>query len=182
VPARAARACPARRHRRGTVDFIPNYDGNEVQPVVLPARFPNLLVNGSQGIAVGMATNIPPHNLGEVIDANTAPPGTSGGDTGRTDALREGPDFRWSTHSRPAGLIDAYPNRTRLSEARAVAEITESRSGADQIIVTEIPYQTSVAGIEMKIADAIESGDLTGLISSCCRMTQPEGSHASSSH
>ena len=165
----------------GTVDFIPNYDGNEVQPVVLPARFPNLLVNGSQGIAVGMATNIPPHNLGEVIDATLHllehPEATP------DELMRfvKGPDFpTGALILGRAGLIDAYRTGRGSVKLRAVAEITESRSGADQIIVTEIPYQTSVAGIEMKIADAIDSGDLTG-ISAACRTTRPGGCRASSS-
>ena len=148
----------------GTVDFIPNYDGSEVQPVVLPARFPNLLVNGSQGIAVGMATNIPPHNLGEIIDATLHliehPEATP-------DELMQfvkGPDFpTGALILGRSGMIDAYRTGRGSVKMRAVAEITESRSGADQIIVTEIPYQTSVGGIELKIADAIESGDLTGI-------------------
>ena len=150
----------------GTVDFIPNYDGNEVQPVVLPARFPNLLVNGSQGIAVGMATNIPPHNLAEIIDATLHvlehPEATP------DDLMHfvKGPDFpTGALILGRAGLLDAYRTGRGSVKMRAVAEITESRSGADQIIVTEIPYQTSVAGIEMKIADAIESGDLAGISS-----------------
>jgi DNA gyrase subunit A len=150
----------------GTVDFVPNYDGNEVQPVVLPARFPNLLVNGSQGIAVGMATNIPPHNLAEVIDATLYviehPEATP------DDLMQfvKGPDFpTGGLILGRSGLMDAYRTGRGSIKLRAVAEITQSRSGADQIIVTEIPYQASIAGFEMKISDAINSGDLTGISS-----------------
>src|SRR5271165_3641049 len=148
----------------GTVDFIPNYDGNEVQPVVLPARYPNLLVNGSQGIAVGMATNIPPHNLGEIIDATLHL--LEHPDATPDELMRfvRGPDFpTGALILGRVGLLDAYRTGRGSVKLRAVAEITESRTGADQIIVTEIPYQTSVGGIEMKIADAIESGELTGI-------------------
>jgi len=114
----------------------------------------------------GMATNIPPHNLGEVIDATLYllehPEATP-------DELMhfvKGPDFpTGALILGRAGLIDAYRTGRGSVKLRAVAEITESRSGADQIVVTEIPYQTSVAGIEMRIADAIDSGDLAGISS-----------------
>ena len=111
-----------------------------------------------------MATNIPPHNLGEIIDATLHllehPEATP------DELMRfvKGPDFpTGALILGRSGLLDAYRTGRGSVKLRAVAEITESRSGADQIVVTEIPYQTSVGGIEMKIADAIESGDLTGI-------------------
>ena len=127
-----------------TVDFSPNFDGKLKEPSVLPSRFPNLLVNGSQGIAVGMATNIPPHNLGEVIDATVHlidnPEATS------DDLMQfvQGPDFptRAQILGR-VGIRDAYRTGRGSIRMRAVAEIVEGRT-SDQIVVTEIPYQTSV--------------------------------------
>ncbi|MHB8246552.1 MAG: DNA gyrase subunit A [Acidimicrobiales bacterium] len=147
-----------------TVDMIPNYDGRDEQPVVLPARFPNLLVNGSQGIAVGMATNIPPHNLGEVIDATfhylDHPESTP-------DELMQfvkAPDFpTGALILGRAGILDAYRTGRGSVKMRAVAEIQEGRGGKDQIVVTEIPYQTSVEGISTRIAEAVEAGDITGI-------------------
>ncbi|HLI16348.1 MAG TPA: DNA gyrase subunit A [Acidimicrobiales bacterium] len=146
-----------------TVDRVPNYDGSDEEPTVLPARFPNLLVNGSQGIAVGMATNIPPHNLAEVIDATRyllAHP-----DAGAEDLMRfvKGPDFpTGGLILGRAGILDAYRTGRGSVKLRALAEITESK-GATQIVVTEIPYQTSVEVIEKQIAEAIEAGDLAGI-------------------
>src|SRR5262249_54144246 len=139
-----------------TVDFEPNYDGTAEQPVVLPARFPNLLVNGSQGIAVGMATNIPPHNLGEVIDAVLHlidhPEATS------DELMRfvRAPDFPTAALILGrAGLMDAYRTGRGSIKLRAVAEIAETRGGGQQIVVTELPYQTSTDVISMKIADLV---------------------------
>src|SRR6187200_1706356 len=126
-----------------TVDFIPNYDGTTTQPTVLPARFPNLLVNGSQGIAVGMATNIPPHNLGEVIDATIHlidnPEATP------QDLMRfvKGPDFPTGGYILGRqGIIDAYTTGRGSIRMRARAEIEENKRGV-QIVVTELPYQSS---------------------------------------
>jgi DNA gyrase subunit A len=146
-----------------TVDFKENFDGKHKEPVVLPSRFPNLLVNGSQGIAVGMATNIPPHNLGEVIDATIHlldhPDATP-------DDLMEfvkGPDFptRAQILGR-VGIRDAYRTGRGSIRLRAVAEIVEGRTG-DQIVVTEVPYQVSVEQIARKAAELVDRGDLTGL-------------------
>ncbi|HVB07220.1 MAG TPA: DNA gyrase subunit A [Acidimicrobiales bacterium] len=146
-----------------TVDFIPNFSGSDDQPVVLPARFPNLLVNGSQGIAVGMATNIPPHNLGEVIDATqhllTHPEAT----TEDLMAFVKGPDFPTGAQILGrSGILDAYRTGRGSVKLRAVAEIQEER-GTAQIVVTEIPYQTAVESIEKQVAEAIERGDLSGI-------------------
>ncbi len=147
-----------------TVDFVANYDGSDNEPVVLPARFPNLLVNGSQGIAVGMATNIPPHNLGEVIDATRYlldhPEATS------DDLMHfvKGPDFpTGALILGRAGILDAYRTGRGSVKLRAVAEITESRNGIPQIVVTEIPYQTAVDVIEKQISDAIDAGHVSGI-------------------
>src|SRR6266700_4183100 len=136
-----------------TVDFIPNYDGYEQEPVVLPARFPNLLVNGSQGIAVGMATNIPPHNLGEVVDGIMAvieDPAIS-----VKDLMKKvkGPDFP------TAGLImgrdgirDAYETGRGSIRMRARVLIEEGRQGRQRLVVTELPYMVNKARLAEKIA------------------------------
>ena len=147
-----------------TVEMMPNYDGSTEQPTVLPARFPNLLVNGSQGIAVGMATNIPPHNLGEVIDAVLHvlqhPEATS------DELMRfvKGPDFpTGALILGRAGILDAYRTGRGSVKLRAVAEIVEGRSGKAQIVVTELPYQTSVDAIAQRTAEALAAGDVPGI-------------------
>ena len=147
-----------------TVDFVPNYDATSEEPTVLPARFPNMLVNGSQGIAVGMATNIPPHNLGEVIDATTHllehPDATP-------DDLMEfvkGPDFpTGALILGRQGILDALRTGRGSIKLRAVAEIDEGRDGATRIVVTEMPYQTSIASVSKKIEDLVRAGDLDGI-------------------
>ncbi len=147
-----------------TVDMIPNYDGMFEQPVVLPSRFPNLLVNGSQGIAVGMATNIPPHNLGEVIDAVVHlldnPDATP-------DDLMEfvkGPDFpTGASILGKAGIIDAYRTGRGSVKMRATVEIEESKTGRMEIVVSELPYQTSCSAIASRIQDLVDGGDLDGI-------------------
>jgi DNA gyrase subunit A len=146
-----------------TVDFEPNYDNSTQQPVVLPSRFPNLLVNGSQGIAVGMATKIPPHNLGEVIDATLhllAHP-----DATPDELMRfvKGPDFptRAQILGRQ-GILDAYRTGRGSIKLRAVAEIEETTRDT-RIVVTEFPYEVSVESIEEKIYDLVKSGELDGI-------------------
>ena len=146
-----------------TVDFEPNYDNSTQQPVVLPSRFPNLLVNGSQGIAVGMATKIPPHNLGEVIDATLhliAHPDATPDDL---MAFVKGPDFPTAAQILGRqGVLDAYRTGRGSIKVRAVAEIDEV--GRDtRIVVTEFPYEVSVESIEEKIYDLVKSGDLEGI-------------------
>ena len=146
-----------------TVNFSPNFDGSTEEPKVLPGRFPNLLVNGSQGIAVGMATNIPPHNLGEVIDATLHlidnPEATP-------DDLMEfvkGPDFPTGAQIMGrAGLISAIRTGRGSIKMRAKAEIEEGPKG-DRIVVTEIPYQTSVETIEEKIAELANARVIEGV-------------------
>jgi DNA gyrase subunit A len=146
-----------------TVDKNPNYDGSEEEPAVLPARFPNLLVNGSVGIAVGMATNIPPHNLDEVVDAVNHL--LDNPDATPADLMKivKGPDFPTGAQIMGRqGIIDAYRTGRGSIKLRAKAEIDEGKRG-DQIVVTEIPYQTSVETIEQKIADLVNNRVIDGV-------------------
>jgi DNA gyrase subunit A len=147
-----------------TVDMLQNYDGTTEEPSVLPARFPNLLVNGSQGIAVGMATSIPPHNMGEVIDATLHlidnPEATP------DDLMKfvKGPDFpTGGTILGLAGIYDAYRTGRGSVKVRAKASIEEGRRGQMQIIVTELPYQTSCSAIAARIQELVDGGDLDGI-------------------
>ncbi|MGC8463302.1 MAG: DNA gyrase subunit A [Acidimicrobiales bacterium] len=149
---------------QNTVDFTANYDATSEEPTVLPARFPNLLVNGSQGIAVGMATNIPPHNLGEVIDATIHllehPDATSDD----LMAFVKGPDFpTGALILGRQGILDAFRTGRGSIRLRARAEIVEGRAGETTIVVTEMPYQTSVATVAKKIEDLVRAGDLDGI-------------------
>ncbi len=144
-----------------TVDFVPNFDGYEQQPVVLPSRFPNLLVNGSGGIAVGMATNIPPHNLGETIDAVVHyldhPEATPG------DLMKfvKGPDFpTGATIMGRQGIKDAYETGRGSIKVRAVTEVEEGANGRSKIVVTELPYQVNKARLAEKIADLVKLGKI----------------------
>ena len=149
-----------------TVDFEPNYDGYEMQPVVLPARFPNLLVNGSSGIAVGMATNIPPHNLGEVIDACIAvlekPELTDQSDEMLKVVMSkiQGPDFpTGALILGKQGIVDAYTTGRGSVKMRAVCEIEEGPKGNPRIVVTELPYQVNKARLLAKIAELVHLKD-----------------------
>ena len=147
-----------------TVDMIPTYDGSREQPVVLPARFPNLLVNGSQGIAVGMATNIPPHNLGEVIDATIHLIDNPGATPDDLMQFVKGPDFpTGGTILGRAGIIDAYRTGRGSIKMRAKATIEETKRGGFQIVVTELPYQTSCSAIAGRIQELVDSGELDGI-------------------
>jgi DNA gyrase subunit A len=147
-----------------TVDMIPNYDGSTEQPVVLPARFPNLLVNGSQGIAVGMATNIPPHNLGEVIDAVVHLLDNPEATSDDLMAFVKGPDFpTGASILGKAGIIDAYRTGRGSVKMRATVSIEESKTGRMEIIVSELPYQTSCSAIASRIQELVDGGDLDGI-------------------
>src|SRR5215207_4531217 len=147
-----------------TVDMVPNYDGSTEQPAVLPARFPNLLVNGSQGIAVGMATNIPPHNLGEVIDATIHLLDNPGATADDLMHFVKGPDFpTGATILGRAGIMDAYRTGRGSVKMRATATIQETARGVVQIVVTELPYQTSCSAIAARIQELVDGGDLEGI-------------------
>src|SRR6185369_10293812 len=147
-----------------TVDFRPNYDGTMKEPIVLPAGVPNLLLNGTLGIAVGMATNIAPHNLGEVVDATTHL--IEHKDATTEDLLQhiKGPDF-------PTGAImygekdiqHAYTTGRGGIVVRGEAEITEDKKGQFQIIITSIPYRVNKAELIMKIADLVRDKVLEGI-------------------
>ena len=146
-----------------TVDMVANYDGSDEEPSVLPGRFPNLLINGSQGIAVGMATNIPPHNMGEVIDAAIHVLNNPTATPDDLMAFVKGPDFpTGALILGRQGILDAYRTGRGSIKMRAVAEIEEGRVG-DRIVVTEFPYQTSVEVIEQKISDLVKAGELDGI-------------------
>src|SRR5213082_2889062 len=142
-----------------TVDFVPNYDGSRQEPLVLPARFPNLLVNGSSGIAVGMATNIPPHNLRETIDAVIAYMDNPKIDTAGLMKHIKGPDFpTGGIIVGRSGIRDAYETGRGRVVIRARAHIEPLRQGKEAIIVTEMPYQVTKgdsrgekAGLIMKV-------------------------------
>ena len=146
-----------------TVDFTPNYSNSAEEPTVLPARFPNLLVNGSQGIAVGMATNIPPHNLGEVIDASVHLLEHPDATPENLMEFVKGPDFPTGAQILGRqGIIDAYTGGRGSIKLRAVADIEEVRNET-RIVVTEMPYQTSVEVVEQKIHDLVKSGEVDGI-------------------
>ncbi len=146
-----------------TVDFADTYSGEFQEPVVLPSRFPNLLVNGSQGIAVGMATNIPPHNLGEVVDATIHL--LEHPDATVEDLMHfvRGPDFpTGALILGRSGIHDAYMTGRGSIKMRARAEIVESKRGT-AIVVTELPYQVGRASVLGKIRDLVESRDIDGI-------------------
>ena len=147
-----------------TVDFIPNFDGEEKEPVVLPSRFPNLLVNGSNGIAVGMATSIPPHNLAETIDAAVKIIDEPECSIDELCKIVKGPDF-------PTGAVimgknsakQAYRTGQGKVVVRAVTEIEETNKGRQQIIVSEIPYQVNKARLIEKMAELVKDKRIEGI-------------------
>jgi DNA gyrase subunit A len=148
-----------------TVDFGPNYDESKREPLVLPARFPNLLVNGSAGIAVGMATNMPPHHLGETIDAVVAMIDNPGIDVEGLMKHIKGPDFPTGAYVvGRSGIRDAYRTGRGRIVMRARAHIEELRGGKSAIVVTELPYGVKKggdAGVILKIADLVRDKVLT---------------------
>ncbi|MGH3665105.1 MAG: DNA gyrase subunit A [Egibacteraceae bacterium] len=146
-----------------TVDFVDNYDGQEVEPVVLPSRFPNLLVNGSSGIAVGMATNIPPHNLVEMSDAVIAT--VANPDIALDELLRlvPGPDFpTGALIMGTTGIREAYKTGRGSIRMRAATEVEEDAKG-ERIVVTELPYQVNKANLAVKIADLVRDRRIAGI-------------------
>ena len=145
-----------------TVDFVANYDATSEEPTVLPARFPNMLVNGSQGIAVGMATNIPPHNLGEAIDATVHLLEHPDATPDDLMAFVKGPDFpTGGLILGRQGILDALRTGRGSIKMRAVAEVEEGRAGETRIVVTEMPYQASIASVSKKIEDLVRAGTST---------------------
>ena len=149
---------------KNTVDFGPNFDETLMQPKVLPCRFPNLLVNGSGGIAVGMATNIPPHNLGEVIDAYVAMIENRDISVEELMAYIPGPDFPTGAPIMgTAGIRQAYRTGRGKIVVRAKAEIEEMHGGKSRIIVTEIPYQVNKARLVEKIAELVHDKRVEGI-------------------
>ena len=149
---------------KDTVDFYPNFDATLMQPAVLPARFPNLLVNGSSGIAVGMATNIPPHNLGEVVDAAVALIDNPDIDL---DGLMEhikGPDFpTGGTILGISGIREAYHTGRGRIVVRAKSEIESLPNGRDRIIINEIPYLVNKARLISRIAELVHEKRIDGI-------------------
>jgi DNA gyrase subunit A len=144
-----------------TVDFVPNFDGYEQQPTVLPARFPNLLVNGAGGIAVGMATNIPPHNLNEVIDGVVHYLDNPEATPAELMKFIKAPDFpTGATIMGRQGVRDAYETGRGSLKVRAVTQIEESTNGKSKIVVTELPYQVNKARLAEKIADLVKTQKL----------------------
>jgi DNA gyrase subunit A len=149
---------------RNTVDFIPNYDGSHQEPTVLPSKLPNLLLNGTMGIAVGMATSIPPHNLGELCDGVAMLIDNPDASVEGLMEVVKGPDF-------PTGgiiynkkdIAAAYSTGKGGIVMRAKAEIAENRSGHFQIIVTEVPYNTNKAALIEKIAELVQEKKLEGI-------------------
>src|ERR687898_1042088 len=151
-----------------TVDFKPNYDGKEQEPVVLPSRFPNLLVNGSTGIAVGMATNIPTHNLREVAAAvqwSLEHPEASAEELLEAAMERiQGPDFpNGALIVGRRGIEEAYRTGRGSVIMRAVVEIEEDRSGRTSLVVTELPHMVNPDNLALKIAELVNTGKLSGI-------------------
>ncbi|MPZ25317.1 MAG: DNA gyrase subunit A [Micromonosporaceae bacterium] len=154
--------------REGTVDFVPNYDGRSEEPVVLPARFPNLLVNGSEGIAVGMATKIPPHNLGEIAAAVQwclANPEVDEATTlEELLKLVKGPDF--PTYGLIVGttaIQDAYRTGRGAIRMRAVVDVEEDPKGRSLLVVSQLPYQVNPDNLAQRTAELVKEGKLAGI-------------------
>src|ERR1700756_2499199 len=149
---------------KDTVDFQANYDGNEKEPVVLPARFPNLLVNGAGGIAVGMATNIPPHNLGEVIDACMALINDPALTIDDLIKIVPGPDFpTGATILGRQGIRAAYHLGRGSIVMRGKVEIETLRREREAIVITEIPYQVNKANMVERIAELVREKKIDGI-------------------
>lgn len=156
-----------------TVDYVPNYDGTEQIPAVLPTKIPNLLINGASGIAVGMATNIPPHNLGEVIDGCLA---YIDNEAITIDELMDyipGPDFPTAALiSGRKGIIDAYKTYRGKVYMRSKAEIETDKNGKETIIVSEIPYQVNKARLIEKIAELVKEKKSKGSVHCVTSLTK----------
>ena len=147
-----------------TVDFVPNYDESTQEPALLPAALPNLLVNGSSGIAVGMATNIPPHNLNEVVDAVLLQLDNPEVTLEELMQVLPGPDFPTAgyIHGRQ-GILDAYRTGRGLIQMRAKAAVEKARGGRENIVVTELPYQVNKAKLVERMAELIREKKIDGV-------------------
>ena len=149
---------------KDTVDFRPNYDGSESEPSVLPAKLPNLLLNGQIGIAVGMATSIPTHNLGEIVDATIEIINNPKSSLEDLMKFVKGPDFpTGAIVYGGAPMVQAYRTGRGSVTMRAVAEIVETKRGRHQIVVTEIPYSVNKASLIEKIADLVKEKKITAI-------------------
>ena len=147
-----------------TVDFMPNYDGSQDEPLVLPAEFPNLLVNGGTGIAVGMATNIPPHNLGEIIDATTALIDNPDLETRDLFKYVQGPDFpTGACICGKEGIYEAYSTGRGRAIVRAIAKREILKGNREAIVVTEIPYMVNKARVLEEIARLVRDKKIEGI-------------------
>ncbi len=147
-----------------TVDFVPNYDESLQEPSVLPSRFPNLLANGSSGIAVGMSTNIPPHNLGEVIDAAVAVIKDPDIEIRELMKLVKGPDFPTGGMVMGLeGMREAYETGRGIIRVRGKAHIEQNKAGRTSIVVTEIPYQVNKSRMTERIAELVREKKLVGM-------------------
>src|ERR687896_381066 len=141
-----------------TVDFVPNYDGEEREPVVMPARFPNLLVNGSAGIAVGMATNMPPHNLGEIVDAVVATLDDPDITQAKLERIVKGPDFpTGGVVMGRDGIKDYFHTGRGSVRMRGTVTIEEDSKGRQKLIITQVPYQVNPSNVAVKIAELAEA-------------------------
>jgi len=150
--------------QKNTVDFAPNFSETTEEPVVLPARFPNLLVNGSSGIAVGMATNIPPHNLTEVIDGVVHVIDNPEADIADLMKIIKGPDFPTAgTIMGKTGIADAYTTGRGSIKIRGQAEIEQTEQGRNRIVITELPYQVNKARLTEKIAELVREKKITDI-------------------
>jgi DNA gyrase subunit A len=148
----------------GTVDFVPNYDSSTVQPVVLPTRFPNLLVNGQQGIAVGMATNIPPHNLGEVIDVTLLLMQNPDASTEEIMKVMPGPDLpTGGVIMGRGGIRQAFETGRGSITIAGEAEVVETKKGKQQIVITSLPYQVNKAKFMEDVADMVNEKKIVGI-------------------
>ena len=147
-----------------TVDYVDNYSGEFSEPSVLPSRFPNLLVNGGQGIAVGMATNIPPHNLGEIIDATVHLMENPEATSDDLMAFVKGPDFpTGALILGRSGIMDAYRTGRGSIRMRAVAEIEETKRGGDRIVITQLPYQVGPRTVLAKVSELVRDKEIEGI-------------------
>ena len=149
---------------KDTVDFVPNFDENEKEPTILPARFPNLLVNGSSGIAVGMATNMAPHNMNESIDGIIAYINNDEISIAELNQIIKGPDFPTGAQIMGTeGIRAAYETGRGKITVRAVAEIKDFKNNREKIVITELPYQVNKSSLIMKIAELAKNKVIDGI-------------------